>query len=203
MYMPLPDNLDSGLESFELQPGQTRFLSFHPNDRVDSFDLSLGAESIVSIETANDGTALDHDTDLALFSGDPSILTPIATNDDIEPSVNPYSRITSTLPAGQYEVSVTPKQGPNGPVTIPSYAESVSVLTPCDVSDPALQKTPGNGDFELLSLPCQPPAGTTINSLFNDDIEGEYFDGDSGTWVVFTWDPEAFDYVNPGPNGTL
>lgn len=203
VFMPLPDDSDSGIEPFNLNLGETRFLSFHPKDRLDSFGLSLSSESIVLIETANDGTALDYDTSLIITSVATGFEEVVASNDDIEPGINEYSRIMQTLAAGEYFVSVTSLQAGRGPVTIPSYALSVTVLEPCDVSDPALQKTLGNGQFELLSLPCQPPEGTTINDLFNDDIEGEYFDGNSGTWVVFTWDPEIFAYVNPGPNGTL
>ena len=201
VFMPLSDNTEDATTFPVLQPGQTRHLSFDPSDDVDTVTFSLNAQTTVLVETANDGTALDYDTNLAIeriINGTPQT---IATNDDIETGINLYSRITQTLPAGEYVVNVTPKAG----ATIPSFALSVEAMELCDITDPALKKTLGNGEFELLSLPCQPPAGSTINDLFNDDIVGEYFNPVTGTgsWVVFTWDPEDFSYINPGPNTIL
>jgi len=46
---------------------------------------------------------------------------------------------------------------------------------------------------------------TPFDDLFGDDITGGYRDNDAntGTWIVFTWDPVLFDYVDVGPNGVL
>jgi len=68
-----------------------------------------------------------------------------------------------------------------------------------------LQFTLQSNQFEMLSLPCTPPVGTTINELFGDDIPGEYRNNlaNTGNWIVFTWNPETFEYVDPGPSGTL
>lgn len=51
----------------------------------------------------------------------------------------------------------------------------------CRTNDPALQTSLTANQWKLLSLPCEPPAGTTVVDLFGDDIPGIY-----GTdWVVF------------------
>jgi len=43
----------------------------------------------------------------------------------------------------------------------------------------------------MLSLLCEPPAGTTVNDLFGDDIPGNYRNlvDNTGTWIVYTFDP--------------
>ncbi|MFK7992972.1 MAG: DUF4832 domain-containing protein [Granulosicoccus sp.] len=73
----------------------------------------------------------------------------------------------------------------------------------CDIS----YSLPTN-QWTTLSLPCEPPPGTTVADLFADDIQIE---GDPAVygqdWVVFEYDPDASTastaYVNPGLNGTL
>jgi len=39
--------------------------------------------------------------------------------------------------------------------------------------------------WAMLSLPCQPPIGQTITSIFGDDITGTY----GQDWIAFTFDP--------------
>ncbi len=71
----------------------------------------------------------------------------------------------------------------------------------CDVTAAGNRTTVGSGDFHLLALPCDPPAGTTIGTLFSDDVSGTY-----GTdWQVFLYDTDAATprYVDPGIDGQL
>ncbi|MFK8081961.1 MAG: DUF4832 domain-containing protein [Granulosicoccus sp.] len=58
-----------------------------------------------------------------------------------------------------------------------------------------------------LSLPCQPPVGTTVEELFADDI---LIDGDPAVygrdWIVYQYDvtsSTSSDYVDPGADGIL
>jgi len=43
--------------------------------------------------------------------------------------------------------------------------------------------------WAMLSLPCEPPPGTTMATLFGDDISGGY----DSTWVVYIFDPTLGD----------
>ena len=72
----------------------------------------------------------------------------------------------------------------------------------CNVASASNLKTVASGQWVQLSLPCQPPTGTTVSDLFDDDIPGAYGE----TWIVFTYNPAAQPaarYVNPGADGTL
>ena len=77
----------------------------------------------------------------------------------------------------------------------------------CNVSAAANKFSLPDSDWVSLTLPCEPPAGTTIADLFADDIDGEYFSGGSTTsvWRVFTYDSTtpAPQYVDPGVDGIV
>ena len=103
VFSPLPDTFESA-EPIATQPEQTHFLNFHPDDTTDELTFTVTSETAVLIETANDGTADNFDTELKLFEfqefpgvGRNPVL--IAENDNIS-SDNPYSRITRTLTPG-------------------------------------------------------------------------------------------------------
>ncbi len=199
VFMPVPDSLEAsdGSGTSTIRAGETQFRNFHAADPSDNVRLRLFRQTAVQLETANDGTQKNYDTILELFENE----SLIASNDDIEPGEQLYSRLVQTLEAGDYTVRVRPKDG----ITIPSYALSLSALETCDETLDVHQYTLPHNQFALLSLPCQPPAGTTINDLFGDDIAGPYSDVGTpgGTWIVFTWDPIGFSYVNPGSDGIL
>jgi hypothetical protein len=64
-----------------------------------------------------------------------------------------------------------------------------------------------DGQWAMLSLPCESPAGTTVGDLFGDDIT---IGGDPAVygrdWQVYVYDPllpSASRYVDPGVSGTL
>lgn len=77
----------------------------------------------------------------------------------------------------------------------------------CNVSAAATRFSLPDSEWVSLTLPCEPPAGTTIADLFSDDIDGEYYSGGSTTsiWRVFTYDSTtpAPQYVDPGLDGIV
>lgn len=76
-------------------------------------------------------------------------------------------------------------QGSAGDVGADEYTPGT-----CPVSSTALKKTLESDVWQQLSLPCQPPAGTTVGDLFADDLHGT-----TGTdWALFTNDSMAGRY---------
>jgi len=56
--------------------------------------------------------------------------------------------------------------------------------------------------WRLLSLPCEPPSGYTVQMLFGDDLVGIYGED----WIIFTFDATSGDngnYTDPTADGTL
>jgi len=73
----------------------------------------------------------------------------------------------------------------------------------CDITEPSHQFSLANNEYELLSLPCDVPPGTTVSDLFEDDIGAPY---GIPNWLVYIYDPSigsGGNYANIGPNGTL
>ena len=66
----------------------------------------------------------------------------------------------------------------------------------CDTNDARNQLVLEPDTWTLLSLPCEPPRGSTIGGIFSDDIGGVY----GVDWIVFVFDPtlDTPNYVNPG-----
>ena len=73
----------------------------------------------------------------------------------------------------------------------------------CDVAEANNRFVLPDNQWVTLSLPCEPPPGTTVADLFADDIDGTY--GFSGDWAVYTLDTSAAVplYTNPGMGGAL
>jgi len=59
----------------------------------------------------------------------------------------------------------------------------------------------------LLSLPCQPPEGATVGTLFADDVRiGDNPASYGSEWIVYTYDPalpNGGGYSNPGLKGSI
>lgn len=58
----------------------------------------------------------------------------------------------------------------------------------CDVLADDMQFTLAANRWEMVTLPCEPPAGETVATIFGDDIDGSY--GPSG-WIMYAYDPAA------------
>ena len=73
----------------------------------------------------------------------------------------------------------------------------------CDVTAANNRFVLPDNQWVTLSLPCEPPPGTTVADLFADDIDGAF--GFSGDWAVYTLDTSATVpiYRNPGLDGSL
>lgn len=61
-----------------------------------------------------------------------------------------------------------------------------------------------HNQWSLLSLPCSVPSGTKVGDLFGDDIN---LNGRPGVyrsdWMIYTYDPVAHSYRDPGVNSEL
>ena len=84
-------------------------------------------------------------------------------------------------------------------------ATGIPVVTPTDVC--ASQYLLPDDQWITLSLPCQPPAGTTVGDLFADDI---LVDGNPAVygrdWIVYSYNvasAASTGYINPGVDGSL
>ena len=201
-FMPLGDiaepNSEAGDESV-IALGETQSHSIAPKTDIDRFSFELPTDEKVEIKLSNVGTAQNFDTLVRLFDSNGTL---IDTNNDGGNAQ--YSRLVTDLSAGSYVIEVSAFIP--GTV-IPSYALSLAQLDSCDVNAADNKFELKDQQFELLSLPCEPPEGSTISDLFGDDIAGGYFDNaaNTGTWVVFTFDPtlDTPNYVDPGPDGEL
>ncbi len=78
-------------------------------------------------------------------------------------------------------------RGDNIDVVISDNASQVSNHNLCDVNSARLRHSVAPNQWNLLALPCHAPEGSTLNSVFGDDIDGVY----RQDWIAYKHNTDA------------